>query len=292
VESSRSGAPPVVLVFGLDDRAVRWTTLQLRGAGVAAVSIAADLPTRVAASVCAAADAGIHLVSARHGMDGTFLEYWQMLAESGRARIAAVYALAPDTLDVNESAAIAARVLEEDVLPVTLPLLDDDESVIGVLDVITGEQELATGEVQPPRDDFTEAVEMETNALYDEVESLGLGPLEALHAGDIAVAATLDVGTGAGVGWLAGHQPPRGVPAATTVLGSDGGEAVLVTAGPDGLAVGTAVSVLGSRSQSVRISALAGLLDNSLASHIGPGLTAAATIHPSPAQGAWLVDVD
>ena len=101
------------------------------------------------------------------------------------------------------------------------------------------------------------------------------------------------VESGAGVGWLAGHQPPRGVPAATTVLlGSDGGEAVLVTAGPDGLAVGTAVSVLGSRSQSVRISALAGLLDNSLASHIGPGLTAAATIHPSPAQGAWLVDVD
>jgi len=291
VVTSRSGAPPVALVFGLDTAAVRWTTLQLRGEGVVAVSLSPDLPAAAAASVCAAADCGVHLVSARHGMDGTFLEYWQLLAEAGKARLAAVLDLGPDSLDVNESAAIASRVLEEDVLPATLPLLDDDESVIGALDVATGQQWLADGGVQPPRDDFSEAVEMETNALYDAAAEHGTEPLEALHHGLLAVAVTLHPRTGAGLEWLAQHLPRRSVPAATTILGDDGADTVLITAGPDGFTLGTAMAVLGTRAGVVEVRSLAGIVDHTLLARIEPGHSAAAQARPRPETGSWLVDV-
>jgi hypothetical protein len=97
-------------------------------------------PISSAAAVVAAADACVHVFSAGQGVDGTYLEYWQMCAEAGKVRYVGVCDLTPMSLDVNEAAAIAGRVLEEDVLVTTLPLLDDDESVIGVLDVVTGEQ--------------------------------------------------------------------------------------------------------------------------------------------------------
>ena len=100
-------------------------------------------------------------------MDGRYLEIWQLLAEAGRARYVLVHDLGPATLDVNEAAAIASRVLEEDVLTTTLPLLDDDEGVIGVLDVGTREQYFPDGTHEAPRDDFSDAVEAETNTLFD-----------------------------------------------------------------------------------------------------------------------------
>ncbi|MFO1489315.1 MAG: hypothetical protein U1F87_00005, partial [Kiritimatiellia bacterium] len=168
-----SGAP-VVLVFGLQEPVVRWTVNHLREAGAGAVAIPAGMPAASAASAVAAADACVHLLSAAQGVDGTFLEYWQLFAEAGKARYVAVYDLTPLALDVNEAAAIATRVLEEEVLVTTLPLLDEGEEVIGVLDVLSGEQWFPGGDVQEPREDFMAAVAAETNTWLDEADAAGV----------------------------------------------------------------------------------------------------------------------
>src|SRR5690606_23361337 len=122
-------------------------------------------------------------------------------------------------------------VLEEDVLVTTLPLLDDDESVIGVLDVVTGEQWFPDGEVEGARDDFMEAVEAETNTWIDEADALDMTPADAMLDGQLAAAVTLSTTTRAGVGWLVAHLPSRGTPAAATVLAAEG-ERCVVAAGP------------------------------------------------------------
>lgn len=228
-------------------------------------------------------------MSAAQGLDGTFLEYWQMLAEAGKARFVAVHGLGPAALDVNEAAAIASRVLEEDVLPTTLPLLDDDEAVIGVLDVLTGEQWFPGGGVEPARDDFSDAVAAETNTWFDEADAVEAEPVEALRGGMLAGAVTLDTTSLAGVGWLAAHMPERTPPPATTVLPGEHPDLRVVTAGPDGLALGAATSLQGTRTQRVRIESLAGLLTPDLRSRLEPGEVAAARIVPAPQVGSLLL---
>ncbi len=276
-------------MFGLDGAAVRWLTLRLRDAGVAAVVMPADLGPSAAQAICSAADAGIHVVSAMSGMDGTFLEYWQLLAEAGKARLVAVHELTPAALDINEAAAIAGRVLEEDVLPATFPLLDDDEAVIGVLDAMTGEQVFPDGTTQPPRDDFTEAVGMETNSLFDEADAIGCTPQAAVVDGAMVVAASVDVRSGAGVGWLAEHLPTRTLPAATTVLPGDGSDAVLLAAGPQGLRLGPVMVLTGTTTSTSRIETLADLLAPQLMSHLPAGAIASARMTPLPVPGALLL---
>jgi hypothetical protein len=292
VASSGSGAHPVVLVFGLQDGVARWLTRRLRAAGVVAAHLPPDLPLPAAQSVCAAADAGVHLFSAGQGMDGRFLEIWQLLAEAGRARYLLVHELGPATLDVNEAAAIASRVLEEDVLTTTLPLLDDDESVIGVLDVATGQQYFPDGTLEAPRDDFIDAVEAETNTLYDAADAVGVNPHEAIRQGLLAPAVTIDTRSGAGVDWLAAHLPKRSVPAASTVLPGDDAEQPLIAAGSQGCALGPSLTILGSATQPVTISALSDLLEPALVSRLPAGAVAAARIEPVPTLGSWLVALE
>jgi hypothetical protein len=288
VGTSGSGTPTVALVFGLDNAVVRWLTLRMRDEGIAAVSMPADLPPSAAQAICSAADAGVHVVSARSGMDGSFLEYWQLLAEAGKSRLVAVHDLLPTALDINETAAIASRVLEEDVLPATFPLLDDDESVVGVLDAITGQQSFPDGTTEPPRDDFTEAVAMETNSLFDEADAVGSTPQEALADGALAMAVTVDVRSGAGVSWLAARLPSRTEPAATTVLPADGNDAVVLTAGPDGLAVGPVLVVQATSTSSAHVTSMADLLVPGLKDRLEPGASASALMTPRPALGALL----
>jgi len=292
VASSGSGAPPVVLVFGLQDGAARWLTRRLRAAGVVAVHLPPDLPLPAAQSVCAAADAGMHLFSAGQGMDGRYLEIWQLLAEAGRARYVLVHDLGPATLDVNEAAAIASRVLEEDVLTTTLPLLDDDEGVIGVLDVGTREQYFPDGTHEAPRDDFSDAVEAETNTLFDAADAVGAGPHDAIREGQLAAAVTIDTRSGAGVDWLAAHLPARSVPAASTVLPGDDVDQPLIAAGPQGCALGPCLTILGSATQTVTISALSDLLEPALVSQLPAGAVAAARLEPVPALGSWVVALE
>lgn len=286
--SSLTSAAPVTLVFGLQEATVTWLVHHLREAGVAAVPVRADLSTPAAQAVVAAADACVHLVSAAQGMDGTYLEYWQMCAEAGKARFVGVLDLTPVSLDVNEAAAIAGRVLEEEVLVTTLPLLDDDESVIGVLDVVTGQQWFPDGEVQAPREDFSEAVEAETNTWLDEAEALGMTVREALLEGQLAAAVALNTSTRAGVGWLASHLPPRQVPAAATVL-STHGERAVVTAGPDALGIGGAMALMGTTTERVQVMALASLTEPGLVAQLSPGDVAAADIEPQVHTGALLL---
>ena len=248
----------------------------------------ADLPTPAAAAVVAAADACVHVLGAGQGLDGTYLEYWQLCAEAGKARIVGVYDLTAMSLDVNEAAAIAGRVLEEGVLVTTLPLLDDDESVIGVLDVVSGEQWFPNGEVQDPRDDFSEAVEAETNVWFDEAEALALTPREALVEGHLPAAVTLSTTTRAGVAWLAAHLPPRHTPAAATVLSAQETRAV-ITAGPEPLGIGPAMALVGTTTTAVRVGALASLTEPGLVAQLTPGQVAAAEIDPRVPTGALLL---
>lgn len=281
-----SAAPSVVLVFGLEDATVRWLTRALRSAGVLGVHVRPDLPPAAAATVMSAADGGIHVVSARRGMDASFLEYWQLLAEMGKARFVAVCDLGPVALDVNETAAIATRVLEEDIYPLTMPLLDDDETVIGVLDVVTGRQWFPDGSIEAPRIDFVEAVAAETNVLLDES---GAEPMGAVLAGEMAVAVTVDARSQAGVGWLAANLPERSVPAASVVLPGDDPEVVFVAAGTDGLLIGPAWAVHGVQSLEVTVESLADVLEPGLRDGLGPGHVAGARIVPRPEIGAALV---
>ncbi len=249
----------------------------------------ADLGPSAAQAICSAADAGIHVVSAKTGMDGTFLEYWQLLAEAGKARLVAVHDLTPAALDINEAAAIAGRVLEEDVLPATFPLLDDDEAVVGVLDAITGEQVFPDGSTQAPRDDFTDAVGMESNSLFDEADAIGCTPQEAVAEGAMAVAASVDVRSGAGVGWLAVHLPDRSGPAATTVLPGDGSDAVLLAAGPEGVRLGPVMVLTGTTTGRAQVETLADLLAPQLMSQLPAGAIASAQMQPPPVPGALLL---
>ena len=286
--SSLTSAAPVTLVFGLQDPTAKWLVHHLREAGVVAVHLPPDLSTPSAQAVVAAADACLHVFSAGQGIDGTFLEYWQLCAEAGKARFVAVCDLTPVSLDVNEAAAIAGRVLEEDVLVTTLPLLDDDESVIGVLDVVTGEQWFPDGEVEGARDDFMEAVEAETNTWIDEADALDMTPADAMLDGQLAAAVTLSTTTRAGVGWLVAHLPSRGTPAAATVLAAEG-ERCVVAAGPGTLAIGPTMALVGTSATNVQVKALASLTEPGLVARLAPGQVAAADIEPQVPIGALLL---
>lgn len=283
---SGSAAPSVVVVFGLEDASARWLSRALRAEAVIGVHLHPDLPPAAAHSIMAAADAGVHVVSARHGMDARFLEYWQLLAEMGKARYVAVVDLGPVTLDVTEAAAIASRVLEEDVHPITLPLLDDDEAVIGVLDVVDGWQWFPDGREEAPRADFVEAVEAETDVLLDES---GGDVFPAVFDGVLAVAATVDVPSRAGVRWLAQHFPGRSVPASAVVVPGEDPGLPFVCAGLDGLGIGPALAVHGLDTQEVTILSLADVLNPGLRDALLPGEVAAVRMEPVAPVGSLLV---
>lgn len=283
----------MVLVFGLETAAVSWLTRQLRDGDhpAVAVRVQSDLPETAAHAIVAAADAGVHLVSATRGMDGTFGEYWNLLAEAGKARFVAVYDLGPASLDINGVAAIASRVLEEESFPTTMPLLDDDEAVIGVLDVTTGEQWFPDGSRQPPRTDFDEAVELETNAVLDAAATAGEGVAAAIANGTVTPAITVDVASRAGVDWLARHLPARQVPAATTVLPGEGTH-LLIAAGQDGVGLGPVLSVEGERSQPATIRTLVDVIGMQIRDALQPGEVGSATIEPAPEVGAYVVGLE
>lgn len=290
---SDSDAPGVVLVFGLEPATVSWLTLQLRTAPrpVMAVRVGPDLPPEAAHALVAAADAGVHVVSATRGMDGTYGEYWNLLAEAGKTRFVAVHDLRPHALDVNEVAAIATRVLDEEVLPTTMPLLDDHEGVIGVLDVITGEQWFPDGTRQPARTDFNEAVELETNTLIEASATAGETAEQAILIGAVAPAVTLDVSSRAGVDWLSEHIPGRRVPAVTTVLPGDEDQPLLA-AGQDPVQLGRVICVIGDQSQPAVLRSLADPMGMGMVERLEPGRVAAARFEPTPPIGCYLLTAD
>ena len=114
------------------------------------------------------------------------------------------------------------------------------------------------------------------------------GGLPDLLSGQLAAAITFSTTTRAGVGWLAARMPGRQIPAAATVLSTDGERAV-VTAGPDGLGVGPAMSLVGTTTATVRLKALASVTEPGLVARLAPGQVAAADIDPSVPTGALLL---
>jgi elongation factor G len=85
-----------------------------------------------------AADAALFVVSAVDGMDAATVALWEECAAVGMPRAVAVTRLDHHRADFDETVALCQRVFGDNVLPLYLPMLDDDgESVAGLLGLIT-----------------------------------------------------------------------------------------------------------------------------------------------------------
>lgn len=142
------------------------------------------LEGRAALPLC---DGVVFVLSSAQGLDPTLPLRWEEAADAGLPRLVCVTQLDLPRGDFDESVAVVQRVLGEGLHPVALPVLDDDERVVGVLrllDLVL----LVDGAERPAEPEHAALVE----GLRDDL-------LEALLAGsdDDAVFES----------WLAGHQP-------------------------------------------------------------------------------------
>ncbi|MBE1488867.1 elongation factor G-like protein EF-G2 [Plantactinospora soyae] len=85
-----------------------------------------------------AADAALFVVSAVDGMDGATAALWQECAAVGMPRAVAVTRLDHQRADLDETVALCQRVFGDNVLPLYLPMLNDDGvDVVGLMGLIT-----------------------------------------------------------------------------------------------------------------------------------------------------------
>ncbi|MDW5326032.1 elongation factor G-like protein EF-G2 [Plantactinospora sp. KLBMP9567] len=85
-----------------------------------------------------AADAALFVVSAVDGMDGATAALWQECAAVGMPRAVAVTRLDHQRADLDETVALCQRVFGDNVLPLYLPMLDDEGvDVVGLMGLIT-----------------------------------------------------------------------------------------------------------------------------------------------------------
>jgi elongation factor G len=85
-----------------------------------------------------AADAALFVVSAVDGMDAATVALWEECAAVGMPRAVAVARLDHQRGDFDETVALCQRVFGDNVMPLYLPMLDDDgTSVAGLLGLIT-----------------------------------------------------------------------------------------------------------------------------------------------------------
>nr|MDT0656540.1 elongation factor G-like protein EF-G2 [Micromonospora sp. DSM 115978] len=85
-----------------------------------------------------AADAALFVVSAGDGMDAATVTLWEECASVGMPRAVAVTRLDHPRADFDEAVALCQRVFGDNVLPLYLPMLDDDgTSVAGLMGLIT-----------------------------------------------------------------------------------------------------------------------------------------------------------
>lgn len=85
-----------------------------------------------------AADAAIFVVGATDGVDGATRLLWEECANVGMPRAIVVTKLDKENGDFDESTAVCQRVFGEEVQPMYLPLLADDEAVAGVIGLLSG----------------------------------------------------------------------------------------------------------------------------------------------------------
>ncbi|MDP9431159.1 MAG: elongation factor G-like protein EF-G2 [Actinomycetota bacterium] len=83
-----------------------------------------------------AADAALFVVSAVDGVDGVTSMLWDECAAVGMPRAVVVTRLDSPRADFEETVAVCARVFGEALLPLSVPLHADDESVAGLLGLL------------------------------------------------------------------------------------------------------------------------------------------------------------
>jgi len=84
-----------------------------------------------------AADAALFVVSAVDGVDARTVQLWQECAAVGMPRAVVVTQLDRPRADFDESVALCQRLLGEGVHPLYLPLHADDESVAGLIGLVS-----------------------------------------------------------------------------------------------------------------------------------------------------------
>ena len=84
-----------------------------------------------------AADAALFVVSAVDGVDATTISLWEECAAVGMPRAVVVTRLDHQRADFEESVAVCRRVFGENVLPLYLPLHDDDGGVAGLIGLLS-----------------------------------------------------------------------------------------------------------------------------------------------------------
>jgi elongation factor G len=84
-----------------------------------------------------AADAALFVVAAADGIDGSTQLLWEECSAVGMPRAIVISRLDHARADFDEAVAICQRVFGEGVLPLHLPLHDDDHHVAGLIDLLT-----------------------------------------------------------------------------------------------------------------------------------------------------------
>lgn len=170
-----------------------------------------------------AADAALFVVASPQGLDGATAALWERCGDEGLPRAVCVTQLDLPRADFDETVAVCQRVLGDDVHPLHLPMLDDDERVaglIGLLDLQVVDTSTGTREVRAPdpahvvlveglRADLVEAVlsDSEDPALLDayldgetpEAEVLARELHAAVARAAVQPVVAVDAGTGLGV---------------------------------------------------------------------------------------------
>ncbi|RKS77719.1 elongation factor G [Motilibacter peucedani] len=83
-----------------------------------------------------AADAALFVVSAVDGLDASTQLLWEECAAVGMPRAVVVTKLDKDRADFDEAVAVCQRVFGDGVVPLHVPLLDDDGSVAGIYELL------------------------------------------------------------------------------------------------------------------------------------------------------------
>lgn len=109
-----------------------------------------------------AADAALFVVSATDGLDGATALVWEECASVGLPRAVVVTKLDQPRADFDESVAVCQRVFGEGVVPVYLPVHGDDETVAGLIGLLSQQvidYSSGTREVRPGDPEHLELIE-------------------------------------------------------------------------------------------------------------------------------------
>ncbi|MCU1588720.1 MAG: translation elongation factor G-related protein, partial [Frankiales bacterium] len=135
--STTSDSEPIELTL---QRSVSLSLLPLEHAGVKVNLLdtpgSADFVGELRAGL-RAADAALFVVSAVDGVDASTVQLWHECAAVGLPRAVVITQLDRPRADFDDSVAICQRLLGEGVHPLYLPMHGDDESVAGVIGLIS-----------------------------------------------------------------------------------------------------------------------------------------------------------